>query len=311
VETPRWLLAQEKAAGGAPYDSLNQIWAGGPGGLGETNGVLAGFSLDNIPVGDPQKGGGTISLKIIDCERKVNINTVSPMQLQQVLTVMGVDADSISVVVDSIENWVNPETAARPAGAESDYYQGLIPPYYAKNAPVDDLSELLLVKGVTHAMYYGGVEDDGGDHTQPVFHNKLGFGNAPGQENYPFGLKDVFTPISTGRININTADANVLQTLPGVDAQVAQDIIKQRNGLDGGDATPFVNVGQLQAAGISPQLVGQLNQLCDVRSHTFEVHVTAQIGNYQREYVALLLRNSPADIQVVGFYWVNKTANGG
>jgi len=311
VETARWVLAQEMAIGSEPYDSLNQIWAGGPGGLGETNSVLAGFSLNDIPV-----GGGKISLKIIDCERKVNINTASPAQIQQVLTVMGVDADSISVVVDSIENWVNPESAARPAGAESDYYQGLIPPYYAKNAPMDDLSELLLVKGVTHDMYYGGGGGDEGDHTLPVFHNKLGFGNVPGEEpNYPFGLKDVFTPISAGRININTADANVLQTLPGVDAQVAADIIKQRAGPDGADGTeddtPFRNVGQLQAAGINPQLIAQINQLCDIRSHVFEVHIAAQIGNYQREYVALLLRNSPTDIQVVGFYWINKTANGG
>ena len=181
---------------------------------------------------------------------------------------------------------------------------------------MDDLSELLLVKGVTHDMYYGGGGGDAGDHTLPVFHNKLGFGNAPGEEpNYPFGLKDVFTPISAGRININTADANVLQTLPGVDAQVAADIIKQRAGPDGVDGTeddtPFRNVGQLQAAGINPQLIAQMNQICDIRSHVFEVHINAQIGNYQREYVALLLRNSPADIQVVGFYWVNKTTNGG
>jgi len=241
----------------------------------------------------------------------VNINTASPMQIQQVLTVMGVSADRSSVVVDSIENWVNPEIAARPAGAESDYYQGLIPPYYAKNAPMDDLSELLLVKGVTWNMYNGGGGDDEGNQTQPVFHNKLGFSRSSDDGPYPFGLKDVFTPISTGRININTADANVLQSLPGVDAQIAQDIINQRNGLDGGDGTPYRNVGQLQAAGLNPQVVGQMNQLCDVRSHTFEVHITAQIGSYQREYVALLLRNSPSDIQVVGFYWINKTANGG
>ena len=110
VETARWVLAQEMAIGSEPYDSLNQIWAGGPGGIGETNSVLAGFSLNDIAV-----GGGKISLKIIDCERKVNINTAGPMQIQQVLTVMGVDADSISVVVDSIVNWVNPEDG-RAAG---------------------------------------------------------------------------------------------------------------------------------------------------------------------------------------------------
>jgi len=310
VETARWILSQEMTIPNEPYDGLNQIWAGGSGGVGETNSVLSGFSMTDIPV-----GAGKISLKIVDCERKANINTATPMQIQQVLTVMGVDADNVSVVADSIENWINPESAARPAGAESDYYQGLIPSYYAKNAPIDDLTELLLVKGVTHDMYYGGSGGDPADHTQPMFHNKLGFGRSPGQAlDYPFGLSDVFTPISAGRININTADANVLQTLPGVDAQIAADIIKQRAGPDGvegdEDDTPFRSVGQLSAVGINPQLMAQISQLCDVHSRTFEVHITAQIGSYQREYVALLLRNTPNDIQVVGFYWASQPANG-
>src|ERR1700710_2600507 len=45
VEYARWILAQEASIPGRPYDSLNQIWAGGPGGIGETNSVLAGISM--------------------------------------------------------------------------------------------------------------------------------------------------------------------------------------------------------------------------------------------------------------------------
>ena len=134
VETARWVLSEEMRSGYQGYDSLNQIWAGGPGSGGETNSDLAGFSLNNIPMGD-----GQYSIKIVDTERKMNINAAPPMLLQQ--------------------------------------------------------------------------------------------------------------------------------------------------------------------AGINPQLMGQLGQLCDVRSRTFEVHVTAQLGSYQREYVALLLRNNPTDIEIVGFWW--------
>ena len=300
VETARWVLAEEMRAGYQGYDSLNQIWAGGPGSGGETNSDLAGFSMNNIAMGP-----GEYSIKIIDMERKMNINSVNPMLIQQALTVMGVNADSINVVADSIEDWVQAGDSPRPAGAKSEYYQGLTPPYYAKEAPMDDLSELLLVKGVTPEMYWGG---SAGDHTPAAFQHKLGFGTSPGEApNYPFGLKDVFTPISAGRININTADINVLQIIPGVDANVAADIIKQRSGPDGVDGTeddiPYRNVGQLLAAGINPQIAGQLQQVCDVRSRTFEVHVTAKIGNTQKEYVAVLLRNSATDIEVVGFWW--------
>src|SRR5271170_3273697 len=70
VEYARWILSQEAGIVGEPYDSLNQIWAGGPGGPGETNSALAGISMDNYQVGD-----GTVSLKIIDLERFANINT--------------------------------------------------------------------------------------------------------------------------------------------------------------------------------------------------------------------------------------------
>jgi general secretion pathway protein K len=246
VELARWVLAQEKC----PYDSLNQIWAGGPGADCETNGPLAGISLDNYQIGD-----GTVSLKIVDLERKVNINTASPAVLQQALNLMGVSPDEMSIITDSILDWIDTDDASHLSGAESDYYQRLTPPYYAKNAPIDDLSELLLVRGISEhpEIYWGGSAPN---RPPAVFQHKLGFGHSPGQApDYPFGLKDVFTPVSTGRINVNTADANVLQMIPGVDATLAQNIIKVRNGPDGAGDTPFTRVNQLAMAELNPQLI--------------------------------------------------------
>ena len=302
VEYARWILSQESSIAGQPYDSLNQIWAGGPGGLGETNSVLAGISLDNYQIGD-----GTVSLKIIDRERFANINTANAQELQQTLTLMGVDADSLSVVSDSILDWIDTDDAQRLAGAESDYYQSLLPPYYAKNAPMDDLSELLLVKAVTPEMYYGPNLTNAFVPQRPRT-PKLGFGNAPGEiPQYPFGLVDMFTPISSGLININTAGTNVLQIIPGVDAQIAATIIQRRAGPDGidgtADDTPFRSPNDLATAGVNPQVVGQSGNYCTVRSQTFEVHVTARIGIQSREFVALLFRNSGTDVQILNFYW--------
>ena len=294
VELARWVLAQEKC----PYDSLNQIWAGGPGADCETNGPLAGISLDNYQIGD-----GTVSLKIVDLERKVNINTASPAVLQQALNLMGVSPDEMSIITDSILDWIDTDDASHLSGAESDYYQRLTPPYYAKNAPIDDLSELLLVRGISEhpEIYWGGSAPN---RPPAVFQHKLGFGHSPGQApDYPFGLVDVFTPVSTGRINVNTADANVLQMIPGVDATLAQNIIKVRNGPDGAGDTPFTRVNQLAMAELNPQLISQLIGICDVHSSTFEVHVTARVGDSKREYIAILLRNSGTDIQVLSFYW--------
>jgi len=303
VELARYVLSQQMTIPGEPYDALNQIWAGGPGGIGESNSPLNGISLDNYQVGD-----GSVSVKIVDLERKVNINTANPEALRQALTLIGVGVDNSSTISDSILDWISPDTGgARPAGAESDYYQSLNPPYYARNAPMDDLSELLLVKGIAEhpEIYWGGSATN---HEPAAFQQKLGFVNAPNQApDYPFGLKDLFTPISNGRININTADENVLQMIPGVDEATAQNIIKLRNGPDGVEATdddtPFASINQLVTADLNPQLVAQLGRICSVRSATFEVHVTARIGDYHRDYVALLYRNSATDIEVLSFYW--------
>jgi hypothetical protein len=56
-------------------------------------------------------------------------------------------------------------------------------------------------------------------------------------------------------------------------------------------------------AELSYNLISQLSRICTVRSSTFEVHVTARIGDSKREYIAILFRNSGTDIQVLSFYW--------
>jgi general secretion pathway protein K len=297
AEYARWILSQHPAA--EPYDSLMQIWAGGPGGPSETNSPLSGISLDNFRIGD-----GTVSLKIVDLERFANINTAPPAMLQQALTVMGVDADDISVVSDSIQDWRSPAAPPRVAGAESDYYQSLTPPYNAKNAPMDDISELLFVKGVTPEMYYGSSSTNGPDQPRPQ-HPKLGFGVAPGQSpDYPFGLKDVFTAVSSGKINVNTADVNVLQLIPGVDTNGAAAIIQQRAGPDGVDGTEDDQPFRSPAAAltIAGPAAAQAGNLVTVGSSTWRVNITAQIGDAKREFTAILYRGG-VDIQVVGFYW--------
>jgi hypothetical protein len=307
VELARWVLAQEATT--QPFDSLNQVWAGGTGSVGETNSALNGFSLNNFPIGD-----GTVSLKIMDNERFANINSAGTPEITQALTLMGVDAGSISVISDSIQDWVQPGELPRIAGAKNDYYQGLTPPYNCKEAPMDDLTELLLVKGIWDhpEIYWGGAATN---HPGPAFQHHLGFGNAGEAANYPFGLADLFTPFSSGHVNINTAGKTVLQMIlmtAGLDAgsadASADSIIKYSSGPDGvdgdGDDTPFQNVNQLNAAGVNPAAVGQMGRLADVRSATFHVTVTAQIGTYKRDFDAILYRPpGTRNVQVVRFYW--------
>jgi general secretion pathway protein K len=131
--------------------------------------------------------------------------------------------NQIETVVDSILDWRDHDRdMTRPHGAESDFYMKRRPPYHAKNGFFDSPEELLLVRGVTPALFYG-------------------------TEGVP-GLKDVFSVYSrTGRLNLNTAPPAVLQVLLGNDA--AADLLEQRaNGVT------IVELVKAQLVAIDPSL---------------------------------------------------------
>jgi general secretion pathway protein K len=293
VEYARWILAQTM---NCPYDSLNQRWAGGPGGACDTNGPLADIPLTDVQIPD---SAGSFSIKITDLERKVNVNTADPAMLEQAMKVVGADAEEGATIIDSIRDWIDKDDAAHVNGAESDYYQTLTPPYNAKNGPLDDVSELLLIRGVRDnpEIYSADYAD-----VQRVDR----FGNPIPPKVYNAHLVDVFTAISTGRININTADRNVLQAIPGVDEAMADQIIRVRSGPDGADGTeddtPFANVGELASAGLPQTAAPSLQRYCTVRSATFMVQIDAQIGGTKQTYFAILGRNNQRDIQILSFY---------
>jgi type II secretory pathway component PulK len=123
-------------------------------------------------------------------------------------------------------------------------------------------------------------------------------------------LVELFTPFSSGKININTAAASALEMIPEVDENIARAIIQIRAGPDGTDGTlddvPFRNVGELiNVPGLSRNVVSQLSRYCDVRSHTFEVEVEASLNGVTRKYIAVIRRNPQnlAQFTTLNFYW--------
>lgn len=304
VEYARWVLANSLLNPMEPYDSLDQPWATGTGFLGPTN----------APIGEVQKtftlGRGTVTWSITDLESKFNINSPEPVLqpiLQQALTLMQVPPGEATPVVNSILDWIDQDDRTHPEGAESQYYESLDPPYLAKNGPIDDLSELLLIRGVTPPIYYG----LSATNFQPSYYtqNRNFFrGRNDSVPSITVGLTNLFTPLSDGRININTASAEVLQLLPGVDDLIAEAIISGRSGAPDpaapGMMGPYRNVGEVsRMPNVPREIVAQLGQYCDVRSKTFQVRVDADVGGYKRTFFAILGRNNQRDVQILSFYW--------
>ncbi len=295
VELARYVLAQELLSPeGRMYDALNQKWAGGTAAI--TNDVLAGISLtDNI------LGHGRFAIQITDQERRFNINNADRFVLGYALALINVDASAHGTIVDSILDWRDTDHDPGVNGAESeDFYLRLDPPYYAKNGPLDDLSELLLIKGMTPEIYWGSgstnvVRD------QPVA--------APGAlahlDETPYiteGFHDLFASVSAPQVNINTCSERTLQ-LAGLDDITASFILQARRGPDGSDGTdddmPFRSPAQIPIPIDNPEERQRILSYFTVRSRTFEVIITCDISGYVRQYRALLDRRSQRDITLL------------
>ncbi len=301
VELARYVLAQQLNCPNEPYDALNQKWAGGPGGNCSTNGPLADVSLDQV-----QLGRGKFSVKITDLERKVNVNFANREIIQQALDLMGVELFTASTILDSIEDWRDPDTSPHVNGAESDYYLNLPQPYIAKDGPFDDVSELLLVRGVTPDIFWGPGRTNRAA-LRSVQSSVSGLTGGADQA-YASGLVDLFSSLGRLQININTAPVAVLQLVLGIDRTMAERIVKERAGLDGVDGTeddtPYFNPAEMgRLVGLPATTASQLSRYCSVRSFTFEVTVDVEIDKYKRRLIALVFRNSSRDVQILNMHW--------
>ena len=109
---------------------------------------------------------------------------------------MGLDKQQRDVINDSIQDWKDADSLERPNGAESEsYYLRLPMPYRARNGQMQDLRELLQIRGITREIYAG---TDG----KP-------------------GLADLTTVVGRDTVNLNTASVPVLKALGFSDAEIA------------------------------------------------------------------------------------------
>ena len=306
VERVRYLLAMQlRDPIHGRYTSLNHLKnIGQP----STNELVSWITLVNKehPIGET-------AVEIVDLERKFNLSAIrderySPV-LQRALEMMGVDPIQVTDIVDSYLDWVDPDDNKRIHGAESEFYATLNPaaPYVAKNGLMDDVSELLMIRGMTLETFFGA----GRTGMRPGFGSapkSAPIGQSPGGGGASVGLVDLFTTISAAgtAVNANTASAEVLQLLPGMDAELARSIIEARAGPDHVDETdddiPFYTSGELiNAAGMTPELVSAMSSSLVVNSATFKVRVESRIGDYVRQYEALLHRRNAQDVTILYF----------
>lgn len=162
-----------------------------------------------VPIGD-----GVARIDILPETGRRNVNTLSDEDWEELLDQSNVPEELWADLIDCFGDWIDGDDLHRLNGAEKDdsFYRDR--GYEPKNAPLDTIDEILLIKGFSPEIVYGGPSPD------------------PKAEPYR-GIAHLLTTYGDGKVNVNTASREVLLTLPEVDEWVVEDILKYRLGDDG------------------------------------------------------------------------------
>jgi general secretion pathway protein K len=189
---------------------------------------------------DVPVGPGRLSYRLTDETGRLNLNRASRDVLNRLLLELGVEKRARDMIVDSIQDWRDPNEEHRLNGAESDYYTALPVPYRSKNADFDSVDELLQVQGVTREMLYGR-------------------GETP-------GLAEHLTVWGAGAVNVNTASPLVLRAMgfavPEVETLVGRrpyaDLAQLPPGLRRGSQRTSSDTFRIEAWAGGPEPAGRV-----------------------------------------------------
>lgn len=154
----------------------------------------------NYPVED------NMIVRIYEHAGKININRIQRQRLQELIeNRLGDNHDprQVQELLAAWTDWTDLNELTTPVGAESDYYRSLDPPYEARNNPeFENVEEIRLIRGFDE-----------------LFRD--------------VNLDAAFTVYGTGStVNPNYATREALLLLPGMDAELAEQIIALREQED-------------------------------------------------------------------------------
>ena len=245
IHTVRALFYQDsrlKQQIGQTHDGLQDLWA---------------KPITNFPLGD-----GLLTAQLIDERGKLGLNDLGdaadPLgqktkidRMKRLFELLKLDPR----LVDGIVDWVDTDEDPQPDGAESAYYQSLKPPYRAANAPLQTVTELSLIKGMTDAVM---------QRLQPY----------------------VTIYGGDGWVNINTADLPVIQALDSeITSTMAGELVRLR---------PFRTIQDVdQVSSFEPIAKSKLRPTNAYRVQTdfVSARMTVSIGDVTKIAIAVFQRN--------------------
>jgi len=204
---------------------------------------------------------GEVELLIEDLQSRINLNSLrgsnsqlARMRLNILLSQLGIDP----VFVDRIVDWIDENQSVLPMGAEDFEYLGLERPYRTNGQMMVDISELRLI-----------FEMD----------NERFLAIAP----FITALPDANT-----RINVNTATAQVLQTVAsGLSLADAENLVLSRD-----EDQPYESVNDFTGDPSIPNASGIISDSLSVQSNFFQVSVRARYQDRFGYLTSIIQRDS-------------------
>ena len=168
---------------------------------------------------------GVARVQYIPEDSKLDVNKVSAQELFSLLLALGVNPDHAPAIVAGILDW----RGGTPGGSFSQfdqYYMSLTPSFRASHASLQEIEELLLVRGITPDLFYGRYTRDAQGNLVP--HS---------------GLRDCLSVYgSTNLLDVNGVAPETMIAV-GVNPAAAAAIVALRN------IAPIHDLGQLASLG--------------------------------------------------------------
>lgn len=193
---------------------------------------------EGVPVTVTEElNGGIIELQISFEEARRSIGSLSNDEWKELFEQTGVPSAYRDELLGCLKDWQDENDLHELNGAESDdsFYRER--GYECKNAPIDTVDELLLIKGWTEDVVYG----------TPT--------NQLAETEYPMlGVADFLTTWGEGKVNPNSASEEVLRSMY-LSEEVIEAVMEMRLGPDGeaGTEDDGLTEEDFNALGLDPE----------------------------------------------------------
>jgi general secretion pathway protein K len=180
---------------------------------------------------------GVATVEVIPEASKLSLNESQPQDLFRLLVQLGAEPERAQQITAAIIDWRTP--VAGGFSMFDQYYLSLTPSFRARHSSVEEIEELLLVKGMTPDLFYGSVVRDAEGRLQPRV-----------------GLRDCVSVYgSSGAVDINTAQPALLAAL-GISPAAVAAIVQRRHARPFRGGPELAELGPIVGPAMSRLTIG-------------------------------------------------------